>query len=78
MALGGSWQSPMRLSAVELGPSKVSRSNIPGRKRKHLSADNRAASCAVFEPSEPNHFFGFISNLTPGVAYSIQRSARGE
>lgn len=77
MALGGSWQSPMRLSAVELGPFKVSCTNIPNRRRKFSSVETRAASCAIFEPPEPNLFLDSPVILTPGLAYSIQRSARG-
>lgn len=66
MALGGSWQSPMRLSAVELAPSKVSRTNTANRRRKFSSVETRPASCAIFEPTEP--FFGVTSKSHSGIS----------
>jgi len=56
MAHGGRWRSPRRLPAVELGPSKVARTNIPDGRGKFL-----------FEPYGPN-LWEFSVTFTPGLA----------
>jgi len=77
MAHGGSWPSPMRLSAVELQPSKGIRTNIPNRRRKFLSVEARVASYSFTRTMRTEAFFAPSGHFHSMNRDSIQRSHRG-
>jgi hypothetical protein len=59
MTHGGSCQSPKRLSAVELGPPKVSSTNVPNRSHEFYYRDSRYG---------PDFSLGSAVVFTPGLA----------
>ena len=75
MAHGGSWQGPMRLSAMELGPFKVTRTNIP--RRRFLSVETRVAGCLFSRAIRTEPFFGLPGHFLSRISYSMQRCHRG-
>ena len=75
MTHGGRWQGPMRLSAMELEPFKVTRTNIP---RRNLLSDETGVGASFLTRTICNGpFFGRSSHIHSRLNYSMQRSHRG-
>jgi hypothetical protein len=75
MAHGGSWQGLMRLSAMELGPFKVTRTNIP--RRRFLSVETRVGANSLTRTICNGRFIGRSGHIHSRISYSMQRSHRG-